>query len=91
MSARASVSTAGQSVVGSGGVLYITESKVNTGAAMWAPFVPVTNRTTGEFVLLRDGKPVLAGRHNAVGAYTGSAPNCGTALATAFEINMVKK
>jgi hypothetical protein len=71
-------------------VLYITESKVNTGAAVWIPFVPVTNTTTGEFVLLRDGKPVLAGRHNSVGAYTGSAPKCGTALATAFDIKMVK-
>lgn len=72
-------------------VLYITESKVNTGAAMWIPFVPVTNSTTGEFVLLRDGKPVLAGRHNAVGAYTGSAPKCGNALATALDIKMASK
>ncbi len=67
-------------------VLYLTESKVNTGAAMWVPFVPVTNTTTGEFVLLKDGKPVLAARHNSVGAYTGSAPKCGAALATAFGI-----
>jgi hypothetical protein len=72
-------------------VLYITESKVNTGAAMWIPFVPVTNSTTGEFVLLHDGKPVLAGRHNSVGAYTDSAPKCGNALATAFDIKMVSK
>ena len=72
-------------------VLYITESKVNTGAAMWVPFVPVTNSTTGEFVLLRDGKAVLAGRHNSVGAYTGSADKCGTSLGTAFDIKMAKK
>lgn len=72
-------------------VLYITESKVNTGAAMWVPFVPVTNSTTGEFILLKDGKPVLAGRHNSVGAYSGSAPKCGVALATAFDIKIANK
>lgn len=72
-------------------VLYITESKVNTGAAMWVPFVPVTNSTTGEFILLKDGKPVLAGRHNSVGAYTSSAPKCGNALASAFDVKIAKK
>lgn len=70
-------------------VLYITESKVNTGT-MWIPFVPTTNTTTGEFILLRDGKPVLAGRHNSVGAYTGSAPKCASALATAFDVKILK-
>ena len=68
-------------------VLYITESKVNT-ASVFIPFMPVTNTTTGEFILLRDGKPVLAGRHNSVGAYTGSAPKCGNALATAFGVKV---
>ena len=71
-------------------VLYITESKVHTGAAMWIPFVPVTNSTTGEFILLKDGKPVLAGRHTSVGAYTGSAPKCGAALASAFDVKVDK-
>ena len=71
-------------------VLYITESKVNTGAAMFIPFVPVTNSTTGEFILLKDGKPILAGRHNSVGAYSGSAPKCATALASAFDVKIKK-
>jgi hypothetical protein len=66
-------------------VLYLTESKVNTGTA-WIPFVPVTNTTTGEFILMKDGKPVLAGRHNSVGAYSSSAPKCGEALGTAFKV-----
>jgi hypothetical protein len=68
-------------------VVYLTESKVNTAGA-WIPFVPVTNTTTGEFILLKDGKPILAGRHNSVGAYSNSAPKCGTALATAFDIKV---
>ncbi len=71
-------------------VLYITESKVQT-ATMWIPLVPTTNTTTGEFILLKDGKAVLAGRHNAVGAYTGSAPKCATALASAFDVKIAKK
>lgn len=71
-------------------VLYLTESKVNT-ATVWIPFAPVTNTTTGEFVLLKDGKPVLAARHNSVGAYTSSAPKCGEALATAFGVRTAGK
>lgn len=67
-------------------VLYLTESKVNT-ASVWIPFVPVTNTTSGEFILLKDGKPILAGRHNSVGAYSSSAPKCGEALATAFQLS----
>ncbi len=69
-------------------VVYITESKVNMGAAMFWGIG--SNTTTGEFILLKDGKPVLAARHNSVGAYSGSAPKCGTALATAFDIKMVR-
>lgn len=67
-------------------VVYLTEANVHAGAAMWIPLLPVTNTTTGEFVLLRDGKPVLAGRHCSVGAYTASGPKCGNALATAFDV-----
>jgi hypothetical protein len=69
-------------------VVYITESNVNTGAAMF--FGVVTNTTTGELILLKDGKPLLAARHNSVGAYSGSAPKCGNALATAFDIKTIR-
>lgn len=71
-------------------VLYLTGSSVNRGAAMWIPYMPVTNTTTAEFILLKDGKPVLAGRHNSVGAYSASAPKCGQALASAFNIKVKK-
>ena len=69
-------------------VVYITESKVNMGAAMFWGIG--SNTTTGEFILLKDGKPILAARHNSVGAYSGSAPKCGTALATAFDIKVAR-
>lgn len=69
-------------------VVYITESSVNANGAGWIPFVPMTNSTTGEFLLLHDGKPMLAARHNSVGAYSNSSPKCGTALASAFDIKM---
>lgn len=72
-------------------VLYLIDASVNRGAAMWVPYAPVTNSTTGEFVLLKDGKAVLAGRHCSVGAYTASAPKCGRALASAFGIRIDKK
>lgn len=47
------------------------------------------NSTTAEFLLLKDGKPVLAGRHRAakvtlIGSGNGSGTKCGDALATAF-------
>jgi len=69
-------------------VVYITESSVNSNGASWIPFVPMTNSTTGEFLLLHDGKPMLAARHNSVGAYSNSSPRCWTALASAFDIKM---
>jgi hypothetical protein len=53
-------------------------------------FGVVTNTTTGELILLKDGKPLLAARHNSVGAYSGSAPKCGNALATAFDIKTIR-
>lgn len=47
------------------------------------------NSTTAEFLLLRDGHPVLAGRHQAlrvtlIGSGNASGAKCGEALATAF-------
>ena len=47
------------------------------------------NSTTAEFLLLKDGKPVLAGRNRSVkvtmiGSGNGSGQKCGTALSTAF-------
>jgi len=65
-------------------VLYLMESGVNAGSY----FSPVaTNSTTAEFILLKDGKPVLAGRHCAVSAMFGSSTSkCGQKLATAFNI-----
>lgn len=67
-------------------VFYVTESKDNTGAAMWAGVA--TNTTTAEFILLKDGKPILAGRHNSAsfGFGGGSGAKCGQALASAFGI-----
>ncbi|HQL49496.1 MAG TPA: hypothetical protein PLC09_12570 [Holophaga sp.] len=62
-------------------VCYVTEAKDNSGSAAFFFSGVATNTTTAE-----DGKPVLAARHNSVGAYTGSAPKCGAALATAFGI-----
>jgi hypothetical protein len=48
------------------------------------------NSTTAEFVLLKDGKPVLAGRHTAIkvnlfGSSNSSGQKCGKALATALQ------
>jgi len=65
-------------------VLYLMESGINAGSY----FSPVaTNSTTAEFILLKNGKPVLAGRHCAVSAYFGnSTQKCGTKLASAFSI-----
>lgn len=65
-------------------VLYLMDSGISAGSY----FSPVaTNSTTAEFILLKDGKPVLAARHCAVSAYFGSSTNkCGQKLATAFNI-----
>ncbi len=67
-------------------VFYVTESKDNAGAAMWAGVA--TNSTTAEFILLKDGKPVLAGRHNSssMGFGGGSGAKCGQCLSSAFTI-----
>ena len=48
------------------------------------------NSTTAEFLLLRDGHPVLAGRHRSlkvtlIGSGNASGAKCGDALATAFQ------
>lgn len=63
-------------------VLYVTESNHN------AVYVP-TNTTTAEFILLKDGKPVLAARHNSASMGWGgnSGSKCANALATAFRVS----
>lgn len=62
-------------------VLYVTETNMN------AVYVP-TNTTTAEFILLKDGKPVLAARHNSasIGWGGNSGSKCANALTTAFSI-----
>lgn len=67
-------------------VFYTLESKDNMGAAIFTGLP--TNGSTAEFVLLKDGKPLLAGRHNAqsIGYGGNSGPKCGRALATAFNV-----
>lgn len=63
-------------------VAYVHESKAKSN--MFA--IVATNTTTAEFLLLKDGKPLLAGRHNSVGVgmTSGSGAKCGRALASAF-------
>lgn len=63
-------------------VAYIHESKA--ASHFWAPVA--TNTTTAEFLLLKDGKPLAAGRHNSVGVgmSSGSGAKCGRALASLF-------
>lgn len=65
-------------------VIYLMDSGMSAGSY----FSPVaTNTTTAEFILLKDGKAMLAGRHCAVSAMFGSSTNkCGQKLATAFNI-----
>lgn len=65
-------------------IFYVTESKNQD--SVWSPVA--TNSTTGEFILLKDGKPVLAARHNSasIGFGSGSGAKCGVALASAFNI-----
>lgn len=65
-------------------ILYLMDSGISAGSY----FSPVaTNSTTAEFILLKDGKPMLAGRHCAVSAMFGSSTQkCGQKLATAFNI-----
>lgn len=67
-------------------VCYVTEAKSNDSAAFWTGIA--TNTTTAEFILLKDGKPVLAGRHNSasIGFGGGSGAKCGNALASAFRV-----
>ncbi len=66
-------------------VLYLMDSGMNTGSVIFSPIA--TNSTTAEFIILKDGKPVLAGRHSAVSTMWGSSSNkCGQKLASAFNI-----
>ena len=70
-------------------VFYVAEANENSGG-FWSPVA--TNTTTAEFILFKDGRMVLAGRHNAasMGFGGGSGAKCGQALASALDI-VVKK
>jgi len=73
-------------------VCYVTEAKDNSGSVSHIIFGVAHNTTTAEFVLLKDGKPVLAARHNSASMGWGSrsGAKCGEALATAFRVEVPK-
>jgi len=67
-------------------VVYVLDSR-NHDAATFITGIS-TNSTTAEFILLKDGKPLLAARHTSasMGWGAGSGAKCGKALASAFRI-----